>query len=165
MSWSDTAQIYKQRKPRESPLWQLLNEHFDEFEERYDELFFKEYGFYHPVISHVVRKFLECGDLHQGRRSLAMLAYLPVFVVRIATTNTFWHSHVVAAGSALHVMLKKLFSSQRIFRTMYCTLSPTGSMFSASLRSSAGIFALIVNCSANWRNVRQQVSPHFSKRY
>jgi ribosomal protein S27E len=66
MSWSDTAQIYKQRKPRESPLWQLLNEHFDEFEERYDELFFKEYGFYRPVISHVVRKFLECGDLHQG---------------------------------------------------------------------------------------------------
>jgi len=66
MSWSDMAQVYRQRKPRESPLWQLFNEHFDEFEERYDELFSKDYGFYRPVISHVVRKFLECGDLHQG---------------------------------------------------------------------------------------------------
>lgn len=66
MSWSDTAQVYRQRKPRESPLWQLLYVHFDEFEKRYDELFYKKYGFYRPVISHVVRKFLECGDLHQG---------------------------------------------------------------------------------------------------
>jgi hypothetical protein len=66
MSWSDTAQVYRQRKPRESPLWQLLNEHFDEFEERYDELFSKKHGFYRPVVSFIVRKFLECGDLHQG---------------------------------------------------------------------------------------------------
>ena len=66
MSWSDKAQVYKERKPREYPLWQLLNEHFDEFEERYDELFSKGDGFYRPIISHVVRKFLECGDLHQG---------------------------------------------------------------------------------------------------
>ena len=67
MPWNDTAQIYKQRKPHESPLWQLFNVHFAEFEERYDELFFKDYyGFYRPVVSHVVRKFLECGDLHQG---------------------------------------------------------------------------------------------------
>lgn len=66
MSWSDKAQVYKQRKPRESPLWQLLDEYFDEFEERYDELFSKEYGFYRPIVSLIVRKFLECGDLHQG---------------------------------------------------------------------------------------------------
>jgi ribosomal protein S27E len=66
MSWSDTAQLYKQRRPRESPLWQLLDEHFDEFELRYDQLFTKGYGFYRPVISHIVEKFLECGDLQQG---------------------------------------------------------------------------------------------------
>ncbi len=66
MSWNYTAQIYKQRKPHESPLWQLFNVNFDEFEERYDELFSKDYGFYRQVVSHVVRKFLECGDLHQG---------------------------------------------------------------------------------------------------
>lgn len=66
MSWSHTAQVYKQRKPRESPLWQLLSDHFDEFEERYDDLFSKGYGFYRPIIALIVRKFLECGDLHQG---------------------------------------------------------------------------------------------------
>jgi hypothetical protein len=34
----------------------LLDEYFDEFEERYDELFVRQYGFYRPVISHVIRK-------------------------------------------------------------------------------------------------------------
>lgn len=66
MSWSDAAQVYRQRNPRDSPLWQLLDEYFDEFEECYDNLLSKEYGFYRPVASHIVRKYLECGDLHQG---------------------------------------------------------------------------------------------------
>lgn len=66
MSCSDAAQVYKPRNPRDSSLWQLLDEHFDEFEERYDNLFSKEYGFYRPVVSLIVRKFLKCGDLHQG---------------------------------------------------------------------------------------------------
>jgi hypothetical protein len=61
MSWSGTAQVYRQREPHESPLWQLFDEHFDEFEERYDELFSKQYGFYRPVVPHVVRKFLASG--------------------------------------------------------------------------------------------------------
>ena len=62
MSWSDQAKVYRGRTPDESPLWQLLDEHFDEFEElynefeeRYDELFARQYGFYRPVISHVIR--------------------------------------------------------------------------------------------------------------
>jgi len=66
MPWSEKAQVCKQRKPRKFPLWHLINEHFNEFEERYEELFSKGYGFYRPIIPHVVRKFLECGDLHQG---------------------------------------------------------------------------------------------------
>lgn len=37
--WSDEATVYKGRKPRESSLWQLLNEHFEEFEYRYADLF------------------------------------------------------------------------------------------------------------------------------
>ncbi len=44
----------------------FLEEHFLEFEERYDEFFQKKYGFYRPVISHVVNKYLQCGDLNQG---------------------------------------------------------------------------------------------------
>jgi len=39
-------------------LWQLFDHHFDEFEYRYDDLFPREYGFFRPVISHIVRKYL-----------------------------------------------------------------------------------------------------------
>ena len=66
MDWSDKAEVYRGRKPRESPLWQLFDHHFDEFEYRYDDLFSREYGFFRPVISHIVRKYLECGDLDQA---------------------------------------------------------------------------------------------------
>ncbi len=37
-----------------------------EFEGPYEELLQQQYGFYRSVISHVVYKYLECGDLHQG---------------------------------------------------------------------------------------------------
>ncbi|MCP3887307.1 MAG: hypothetical protein GY702_00320 [Desulfobulbaceae bacterium] len=66
MECSDIAGVYKRRKPQETTLWKLLDDHFLEVEERYDEFFQKKYGFYRPVISHVVNKYLECGDLHQG---------------------------------------------------------------------------------------------------
>jgi len=66
MECSSQVEIYRRRKPQDTSLWKLLNGYFVEFEEVYDELFQKKYGFYRPVISHVVRKYLECGDLHQG---------------------------------------------------------------------------------------------------
>ncbi len=66
MECSSQVGIYRRRKPQETSLWKLLNGYFDEFEEVYDELFQKKYGFYRPVLSHVVLKYLECGDLHQG---------------------------------------------------------------------------------------------------
>ena len=66
MECNNIAGVYKRRKPQKTSLWQLLDGHFFEFEGAYDELFQKNYGFYRPVISHVVRKYLECGDLQQG---------------------------------------------------------------------------------------------------
>ena len=66
MAHSDQLKIYKRRNPQTTSLWKLLNCHFVEFEESYDKLFQKKYGFYRQVISRVVRKYLECGDLHQG---------------------------------------------------------------------------------------------------
>ena len=66
MAHSDQLKIYKRRNPQTTSLWKLLNCHFVEFEECYDKLFQKKYGFYRLVISRVVRKYLECGDLHQG---------------------------------------------------------------------------------------------------
>lgn len=66
MDWSDKAEVYRGRKPRKSSLWQLFDNHYDEFEYRYDDLFSREYVFFRPVISHIVRKYSECGDLEQG---------------------------------------------------------------------------------------------------
>lgn len=66
MEYSSEVKIYRRRKPQETSLWKLLDHHFLEFEECYDDLFQKQYGFYRSVISHVVRKYLECGDLREG---------------------------------------------------------------------------------------------------
>ncbi|NOR23957.1 MAG: hypothetical protein GQ542_06100 [Desulforhopalus sp.] len=66
MEHSSHVKIYKRRNPQTTLLWKLLASHFTDFEENYDDLFQKQHGFYRLVISHVVRKYLECGDLHEG---------------------------------------------------------------------------------------------------
>jgi len=66
MHWTDTATVYHPRKPEESPLWMLLNDHFYNFVSEYEDHFQKTHGFFRPVISDVVQKFLQCGDLKQG---------------------------------------------------------------------------------------------------
>ncbi len=57
---------YRARRPCESPLWRLLDQHYDEFQQVYDERYQKRYGFWRPVIAGTVEKFLACGDLKQG---------------------------------------------------------------------------------------------------
>jgi len=66
MEYSREVGVYRRRKPQETSLWKLLDHHFLEFEERYGDLFQQRYGFYRPDISHVVRKYLDCGDLREG---------------------------------------------------------------------------------------------------
>ena len=66
MESTSHLQVYKRRYPKSTSLWQLLDRHFIEFLECYDEQFQSRYGFYRPVVSHVVQKYLECGDLHHG---------------------------------------------------------------------------------------------------
>ncbi|MCF6188747.1 MAG: transposase zinc-binding domain-containing protein [Desulfobulbaceae bacterium] len=62
----NTTAVYHPRKPTDSPLYRLLLNHFDSFEQIYGERFSHDYGFYRPVISEVVRAYLKCGDLKQG---------------------------------------------------------------------------------------------------
>jgi hypothetical protein len=62
----NTTAVYHPRKPTDSPLYKLLQAHFDHFEQVYDEQFVRDYGFYRPVISDVVRAYLKCGDLKEG---------------------------------------------------------------------------------------------------
>ena len=63
---SNVNKIYHPRNPQESPLWKLLNNHYDSFEQGYDERFEKQYGLFRPIVNEVVHDYLSCGDLRNG---------------------------------------------------------------------------------------------------
>jgi len=58
--------FYRRRDPFESPLWQVVDQYYDEFERVYPERYEKRYGYWRPVIGDVVGKYLLCGDLREG---------------------------------------------------------------------------------------------------
>ena len=59
-------QVYRLRRPRESPLWQCLSRHFDTFLELYEEHYQPRYDFLRSIIPEVVNNYLDCGDLERG---------------------------------------------------------------------------------------------------
>ena len=60
------AGVYHPRNPRDSPLFTLVEDHFDRFEQVYDDVYEREYGFWRPIIREVIDKYIHCGDLHCG---------------------------------------------------------------------------------------------------
>jgi len=60
------AAVYHPRQPQQSPLWKLLDDHFEGFERDYDQKFFRIYGYQRAVIADAVRAYLKCGDLREG---------------------------------------------------------------------------------------------------
>jgi hypothetical protein len=58
--------LYRPRDPQASDLWRLMDEHFDTFQQVYDERFAAKYGYWRPVVERSVTAFLKCGDLHEG---------------------------------------------------------------------------------------------------
>jgi hypothetical protein len=60
------AAVYEPRNPRASSLYALVEDYYEEFERVYDDRYQQQYGRWRPVIGEVMRKFLECGDLHRG---------------------------------------------------------------------------------------------------
>jgi len=57
---------YKPRNPKASALYQCVQAHFVNFEAAYPTRYQEQYGFFRPVISRVVEKFLTCGDPTKG---------------------------------------------------------------------------------------------------
>jgi hypothetical protein len=55
--------LYRPRRPRASPLYRLLEGHFQAFSTVYDERFAHRFGYWRPVVAEVVEKFLACGIL------------------------------------------------------------------------------------------------------
>ena len=55
--------LYRPRDPRASDLWSLIDEHYETFQQVYDERFQAKYGFWRPVIHRSVAAFLKPGHL------------------------------------------------------------------------------------------------------
>ncbi len=63
---TDASSIYRPRRPRLSPLYQLIETYYPEFQRTYGQRYQQRYGPWRPIIGEVIRKFLTCGDLHFG---------------------------------------------------------------------------------------------------
>jgi len=44
----------------------LLDEHFDSFQQLYDQRYQENYGYWRPIVEQSVAAFLKCGDLEEG---------------------------------------------------------------------------------------------------
>ena len=58
--------VYRSRNAQASPLYRLVEDHFDELERVWDERYEREHGFWRRVFRCVVEQFLDCGDLRCG---------------------------------------------------------------------------------------------------
>ena len=58
--------VYRPRNAQDTPLYHLVEDHFDELERVWDERYEREHGFWRPVTRRVVEQFLDCGDLRCG---------------------------------------------------------------------------------------------------
>jgi hypothetical protein len=62
----DISSIYRPRKPQESQYYRCVEEHFERFEQVYDDRFAKQYGFFRSYVKMVIYRYLDCGILHNG---------------------------------------------------------------------------------------------------
>ena len=60
------ASVYRPRRPHTSPLFQLVQDHFQRLQTVYDDWFAPVYGEWRPVAGEVADKFLACGVLDHG---------------------------------------------------------------------------------------------------
>ncbi len=51
--------VYRQRNPQNSPYYQYVEDHFETFEQFYEERFERQYGFYRPYVGQVILRYLD----------------------------------------------------------------------------------------------------------
>ncbi len=66
MGCTESSGVYRPRRPRESPLWRLTEEHLETFKQVYDDRFAQRYGFWRAEIERTLLGFLDCGDFERG---------------------------------------------------------------------------------------------------
>ena len=66
MDCTEPSRVYRPRRPRESPLWRLTEEHLETFKQVYDDRFAQRYGFWRAEIERTLLGFLDCADFERG---------------------------------------------------------------------------------------------------
>lgn len=63
---ANSNQVYRQHNPKETPLYKIVEQYFDEFKAAYAERFQEKYGYWRSAIDHAVEAYLECGIYECG---------------------------------------------------------------------------------------------------
>ena len=58
--------VYRPRRPRETPLYRLVEDHFDTLVQVHEEQFQQRYGRLRHAARRALEKFLDCGILESG---------------------------------------------------------------------------------------------------
>ncbi len=58
--------VYRPHNARASPLYQLLEAHFDDVKARWEDRFEKAYGYWRGFVDNVVLRYLDCGVAEAG---------------------------------------------------------------------------------------------------
>jgi hypothetical protein len=61
-----SCRVYRPRKPRDSPLFQLVERHLEELLRVWPARFGRSHGPLRAVVERVLREFLRCGLLEHG---------------------------------------------------------------------------------------------------
>jgi hypothetical protein len=61
-----TCRVYRPRRPRESPLFRLVEQHLEELLRAWPTRFDRQHGPLRPVVERVLHEFLGCGLLEHG---------------------------------------------------------------------------------------------------
>jgi len=61
-----TCDIYQPRNPKASAYYKCVENHFEELEQAWDDMYKSRYGYWRTYVMTVIFKYLDCGDLHFG---------------------------------------------------------------------------------------------------
>jgi hypothetical protein len=62
----DISPVYRPHNPQNSAYYRCVEDHFETFEQVYEERFERQYGFFRPYVRKVIYRYLDCGILHNG---------------------------------------------------------------------------------------------------
>ena len=58
--------VYQPRNPKASAYYKCVENHFEELEQVWDDMYKSRFGYWRTYVMTVIYKYLDCGDLHFG---------------------------------------------------------------------------------------------------